>query len=319
MKALTRKQYGGPEFLTIQDIDKPEVKSDEILVRVHATTINRTDCGILWGEPKIIRAFTGLRTPTHLVPGTDFAGEVTVIGSGVDNFKIGDRVWGFEDEGLQSHAQYMSIKASGAVAKIPHEFSYAEAVACAEGAHYARNFINKIKFKENDRILINGATGAIGSSALQLLKSKGYYVAAVANTKNMELIKSLGADMVMDYEKEDFTKRTDKYKVICDAVGKSSFGKCKHMLEEGGIYVSSELGPRAENLYLPLFTRFSSKRVVFPFPTNCKKSILTLTDLMERGLFKPVIDKHYNMESVAEAYKYVKQGLKTGNVILDID
>lgn len=319
MKAITRTTYGGPEVLQLKEIPKPIPKENELLIRVHATTINRTDCGILTGKPYIIRAFTGLTKPSDLVPGTDFAGQVESVGKNVKSFKLGDRVWGLHDEGLASQAEYMTIRADKAVTRIPEKVSYEEAVVCAEGAHYAYNFLNKFKIDNSSKVLVNGATGAIGSAAVQLLKYYGATVTAVGNTKNIELIKSLGADKVYDYQKEDFTQDTERYHFVLDAVGKSTFSKCKHLLLPKGIYVSSELGPNAQNLYLPLITKLKGgKRVVFPLPINCKRSIIFLTELLETGKFKGVVDKVYQPEQIMEAYNYVLSGQKTGNVILSM-
>jgi NADPH:quinone reductase-like Zn-dependent oxidoreductase len=319
MKAITRTTYGGPEVLQLKEIPKPIPKENELLIRVHATTINRTDCGILTGKPYIIRAFTGLTKPRDLVPGTDFAGQVESIGKNVKSFKLGDRVWGLHDEGLASQAEYMTIRADKAVTRIPEKVSYEEAVVCAEGAHYAYNFLNKFKIYNSSKVLVNGATGAIGSASVQLLKYYGATVTAVGNTKNIELIKSLGADKVYDYQKEDFTQDTERYHFVLDAVGKSTFSKCKHLLLPKGIYVSSELGPNAQNLYLPLITKLKGgKRVVFPLPINCKRSIIFLTELLETGKFKGVVDKVYQPEQIMEAYNYVLSGQKTGNVILSM-
>ena len=319
MKAITRTTYGGPEVIQLKEIPKPIPKENELLIRVHATTINRTDCGILTGKPYIIRAFTGLTKPRDLVPGTDFAGQVESVGKNVKSFKLGDRVWGLHDEGLASQAEYMTIRADKAVTRIPEQVSYQEAVVCAEGAHYAYNFLNKFKIDNSSKVLVNGATGAIGSAAVQLLKYYGATVTAVGNTKNIELIKSFGADKVYDYQKEDFTQDTERYHFVLDAVGKSTFSKCKHLLLPKGIYVSSELGPNAQNLYLPLITKLKGgKRVVFPLPINCKRSIIFLTELLETGKFKGVVDKVYQPEQIMEAYNYVLSGQKTGNVILSM-
>lgn len=318
MKAITRTQYGGPNVLSIQEVARPTPKPKELLIRVHATTVNRTDSGLLTGKPLVIRLFVGLRSPNHKIGGTDFAGEVVGVGSEVSNFAVGDRVWGFNDEGLQSHAEYTVIKENAAVAKIPDGVSYDHAAASAEGAHYALNFINKVKIKSDDKVLVNGATGAIGSAAVQILKYYNCQVTAVANTKNMELIKSLGADKVYNWETEDFTQDEERYDFVCDSVGKNTFGKCKRLLKDKGIYVSSELGPGGENIYLPLLTLFSKKQVKFPLPMNTRRSVLFINRLMKEGKFKSVIDRHYEMTEIAEAYEYVMSGQKTGNVILKI-
>lgn len=318
MKAITRSRYGKPEILEIRNIDQPAPKDNEILVKIQACTVNRTDCGILTGKPFLIRFFTGLPKPKSQVPGTDFAGVVESIGSSVKQFKIGDRVWGFNDEGLQSHAEYMCIAEDAAVTEIPQHFDFKQAVACGEGAHYALNFINKVKLEPGDRVLVNGATGAIGSAALQILKYFRAHVTVTGNTKNEQLLRDLGADEFINFEKEDFTEiKNEKYHFIFDSVGKSSFGKCKHLLLSRGIYISSELGPGAENLYLPITTRLRpGKRVIFPIPVNCRKSILFINELIQKDLFQAVIDREYKPEQIQEAYDYVASGQKTGNVII---
>jgi len=318
MKAITRTIYGQPEVLELKNIPKPIPKDNELLIRVHATTVNRTDCGILTGMPYVMRLFVGLTKPRDLVMGTDFAGQVEAIGKNVSLFKVGDRVWGLHDEGLQSQAEYMTYREDKAVIKIPEGISYQEVVACAEGAHYAYNFLTKFSIDSNTKALINGATGAVGSSALQLLKYFGATVTAIGNTKNIDLLKSIGADKTYDYLKEDFTLDNDKYHFILDTVRSSSFQRCKPLLRPKGIYVSSELGPNAQNLYLPLLTKIKGgKKVVFPIPMNCKRSITFLAKLLSEGKFKPVIDRVYQPEQIVEAYNYVLAGHKTGNVIID--
>lgn len=318
MKAVLRSKYGSPEVLSVGEIEKPTPKNFEILVRVYATTVNRTDCGILRGKPYLIRFFTGLFKPNSQVPGTDFAGEIEAVGKDVTSFEIGDKVWGLNDEGLASQAQYLVIKEDKAVTLIPQGVSYDTIVACGEGAHYAYNFINKVEITKDTKVLVNGATGAIGSAVIQLLKYYGVYVTAVGNTKNIDLIKSLGADKVYDYNNEDFTKDNEKYHFICDAVGKSTFGKCKHLLLPKGVYISSELGPNAENLYLPLTTKLlGNKRVIFPIPKDCKRSILLLSEIIKKDKFKAVIDRKFSIDQIQEAYNYVESGEKTGNVIVN--
>ncbi len=318
MKAITRTQYGSPDILKIKEFDKPVPKDNEILVRVRAATVNRTDCGILLGKPFLMRFFTGLPKPRSPIPGTDFAGKIEKLGKKVKHFKVGDRVWGFNDTGLSSHAEYMCISVDEALTIIPGHVSYDEAVSCAEGAHYAFNFINKVDIKAGDKVLVNGATGAIGSAAVQILKHYGVIVTAVGDTENMELLKSLGADKIVDYTKEDFTKDDQNYHFIFDAVGKSSFLQCKHLLLPNGVYISSELGPNAQNLYLPLITKLKGgKKVIFPIPKDCKRSVIFINKLIENKEFKAVIDRKYPMKDIQDAYQYVLTGKKTGNVIIN--
>lgn len=317
MKAAIRRNYGPPNALKIETVEKPVPKADEVLIRVHATTVNRTDVAILTGKPYIMRLFTGLMKPSSPTPGTDFAGIVEELGSNVNSFKVGDHVWGFHDEGLSSQAEYMTFSENKAILKMPEGLSFEQAAASLEGVHYAINFLNKVEIKPGQKILINGATGAIGSALLQMLTFYKTSVTAVCNTKNIDLIKSLGAVKIYDYEREDFTKDKEKYTYVVDAVGKSTFRKCKHLLEPGGAYISSELGPGAQNAFLALITPLiSKKKVIFPFPNNKKGSILFIKDLIEQGKFTAVIDRTLPKEQIAEAYAFVASGQKTGNVVI---
>lgn len=319
MKAVVRSKYGPPEVLRIQEVEIPIPKENEVLVKVCTATVNRTDCGILWAKPFIMRFFTGLFRPKFPGIGTDFAGKIEATGKNVSKFKVGDRVWGFNDTGKGTHAQYITRPEDSPILTIPDNISYEVAAASAEGAHYAYNCIKKVKLRAGDNVLVNGATGAIGSAVVQLLKYFGANITAVCNTKNIELVKSLGADKIIDYLREDFTKDDQKYHYIFDVVGKSTFAKCKPLLHPGGVYISSDLGPGNQNLYLPLITLFSNKRTIFPIPTNIMGSLVLIKKLLATGQFKPVIDRRYPLEKIAEAFNYVASGQKTGNVILDFE
>lgn len=320
MKAVVRYQYGNADKILIEEMPKPKPNPKEVLIKVKATTVNRTDCGVLSGEPYIFRFFVGWPKPRTPILGTDFAGVVEEVGSQVSGLSVGDKVWGFDDNGIPSQAEYLVYKEDGNIQKIPDGFSFAEAVASAEAAHYAINFLKPLKLQKDSKVLVNGATGGIGSAMVQILLSKGFELVATANTKNLDLVKGLGVSRVINYEKEDFTKLNEKFDVVFDSVGKSSFGKCKNILKEGGTYLSSELGPGSENIYLPLTTKIKGgKRVIFPLPTDIKGSMKNIKELMEKGKFRPVLDRSYPMEKAAEAYRYVASGLKTGNVILDIE
>jgi NADPH:quinone reductase-like Zn-dependent oxidoreductase len=320
MKTSYRTTYGGPEILSVQQAAVPTPAEDEVLIRVRASTVNRTDCGVLWGAPFVFRFFTGLFKPRFSATGTDFAGEVAAIGAKVTGFKVGDRVWGFRDEGRGSHAQYFAMKESAEITTIPEGISFETAAASAEGAHYAINFINKVTLKPGDKVLVNGATGAIGSAAVQLLKNEGIFVTATCATKHVDAVRALGADRVIDYLTDDFTKDADTYAFVFDAVGKSTFGQCKALLAPKGIYLSSELGPNMQNPLLALVGPFMpGKRVIFPVPTNIKGSLKRMSDLLAQRKFKPLIDRPYPLESIAEAFTYVNSGQKIGNVILTFD
>lgn len=317
MLAATRSKYGPPDLLTIQEVEKPTPRDNEVLVKVFAATVSRTDCGILWGRPFVLRLITGFPNPRNKVIGTDFAGLVEAVGKKVTSFKAGDRVWGFDDSGLSSHAEYLSFREDKTTDFIPGNISYQQAAASAEGAHYAINFINKIDLKPGQKVLVNGATGAIGSAAVQLLKHFGAEVTAVCNAKDFDAVRSLGADRLIDYTTQDFTQDEHRYHYVLDAVGKSSFGKCKPLLLPDGIYISSELGPRWENTYLPLITKITGgKRIIFPFPLNIKASLQLVKSLLENGEFRPLIDRTYPLAKIAEAFRYADSGQKVGNVMI---
>lgn len=319
MKAAVRYSYGPINSIEVMDLPIPEPKSDEIRIKVMTTTVNRTDLGVLTGKPYIMRAFAGFPKPTKPVTGTDFAGVVNKVGEGVTAFKVGDRVWGLQDNGAGTHGEFACISVKTAVMEIPEGIGFAEIVACAEAAHYAYNFLNKIKLEPGNHVLVNGGTGAIGSAAIQLLKSRGIAVTAVCHEINVEKVKELGADRVIALEKEDFTKEKIQYEFVLDAVGKSRFSFCKPILKPKGIYISSELGPNWENLTLALTTPiFGRKKVIFPLPLNVLESMTFIQDLLLKGKFKPLLDRSYSLDQAREAFAYVASEKKIGNVILEI-
>ena len=320
MKAAVYNHYGNPtETMQVKEVAKPEPKQQEILVKVFAATVNRTDEGIVTARYAVSRLYSGLFRPKKPISGTDFAGRVEAIGSSVMAFRVGEKVFGFNDEGLSSHAEYLAIRQNEPIATIPETVSYKEAAASLEGFHYAFSFIKKLNIKSGQKVLVNGATGAIGSAAVQLLSYYGARITAVSNSKNIELMKSLGATRVIDYTTADFTELNETYDFIVDAVGKSSFAKCRHLLMPNGTYVSSELGPYASNIFLSLTTFFGKgKRVIFPIPTNIKESLHLVKRLIEEGKFQPVIDRVYPLKDITEAYAYVQTGQKTGNVVIEI-
>jgi NADPH:quinone reductase-like Zn-dependent oxidoreductase len=317
MQAAIRRSYGPIDKLKVETVEKPVARDNEVLIRVCATTVNRTDCAVLTGKPMVMRLFTGLFKPKMPIPGTDFAGIIEALGKNVKAFQVGDKVLGFNDQGLSSQAEYMVFPAAGAITKMPAGITFEQAAASTEGAHYAYNFINKVNLKAGHKILLIGATGAIGSALLQFLKDLDIYVTAVCNTKNLELIKRLGADRLYDYTREDFTKDDEKYDFVFDAAGKSTFGACKPLLKKGGVYISSELGPMVQNPFLALITKvIGDKKVIFPVPSDIKATLQFVGALLVKGKFMPVIDKQYPLENIGEAYQYVASGQKTGNVVI---
>lgn len=319
MKAIVYHEYGPPDVLTLQEAENPIPKENELLVKVSAATVNRTDCAMLRAKPFIMRFMTGLFKPKNPILGTEFVGTIEDVGSKVTSYNVGDKVFGFNDLGVSSYAQYLTIKADSSLAILPNNFSFEQVVGSIEGAHYAYNMLNKVAIKKGQKVLVNGATGAIGSAAVQLLTYYGLDVTAVCNAENSALVKSLGATRIIDYTIEDFTKSNETYSYIFDAVGKSTFAKCKPLLESNGAYISSELGPYVQNLYLPLVTKFwETKRVKFPYPSDINRSILLVKKLMEEGKFRTVIDRKYPLDEIAEAFKYAESGVKIGTVVITI-
>lgn len=318
MKASIRRKYGLPSQIKVENIENPIPNDNEVLIKIYATTVNRTDCANLTAKPFIMRFVLGLIKPRKIIMGTDFAGKVISIGKNVKSFSIGDKVFGFNDTGLESQAEYTTVREEN-LFPIPGKLDYKQAAASLEGAHYAYSFIHKVNIQPGQKILINGATGGIGSALLQFVRQYDVKIAVTCNTKNMKLIKSLGADKIYDYTKEDFTADNDKYDFIFDAVGKSTFGKCKPLLKEKGIYISSELGPYSQNIFYALVTPISSnKKVIFPVPYSMQKTIPYISTLLEKGKFKPVIDREYLLEDISTAYEYVITGEKTGNVLINV-
>jgi NADPH:quinone reductase-like Zn-dependent oxidoreductase len=319
MKAAVYTQYGPPEIVQLQEIEKPMAQANEVLIKVHASTVNRTDCGFRSAEYFIVRFFSGLFKPKNKVLGNEFAGEIVAIGSEVSQYSIGDRVFGYNDKQFGAHAEFMVMDEKGPMAIIPNKMSFEEAAPMIEGSHYALCDLKAAKIAKGQNFLVNGATGAIGSSAVQLIKYFGASVTAVCDTKNMALVKSLGADIVIDYTKEDFTKINQSFDVVFDAVGKSSFGKCKRLLRKGGVYISTELGYMSQNIFLAILTPLlGGKKVLFPLPTISKADVEFFKGLAENGHYKPLIDRVYSLEQIVEAHTYVETGQKIGNVVIRI-
>ncbi|MBB2912423.1 NADPH:quinone reductase-like Zn-dependent oxidoreductase [Streptosporangium becharense] len=281
--------------------------------------MNRTDCAYRAARPFFVRMATGLTRPRRRVLGTEFAGVVEAVGGGVTSFAVGERVFGYNEGAFGAHAEYLSVPEDGMIATMPAGTTFAEAAPGTEGSHYALSFIRTAGIRAGQDVLVHGATGAIGSAAVQLLKSLGVTVTAVCDTANVELVRSLGADRVVDYTAQDFTRDTQTYDAVFDAVGKSTFGRCKRLLKPGGAYLSSDLGPWWQNLVLPLVTPLlGGKKVKFPIPRNDREMVGHLRELIENGQFRPVIDRQYPLDRIVDAYRYVETGQKIGNVIIEV-
>ncbi|MEU5884082.1 NAD(P)-dependent alcohol dehydrogenase [Spirillospora sp. NPDC047279] len=319
MKAAVHTRYGPPEVVRIREVDRPVVRDRDVLVRVHATTVNRTDCAYRAAKPFFMRLLTGLTRPRRTIMGTEFAGVVEAVGSGVTSFAVGDRVFGYNEGAFGAHAEYLSVPQNGSIATVPARATFEQAACGTEGAHYALAFIRHAETRAGQDVLVYGATGAIGSAAVQLLKSLGVTVTAVCATEHLSLVKDLGAERVVDYTAGDFTKDEQTYDAVFDAVGKSTFSRCKRLLKPGGVYLSSELGPWAQNPILALVTPLlRGRKVKFPFPRDDQAIVRRLRELIDSGTFTPVIDRQYPLDQIVDAYRYVETGQKIGNVVITI-
>jgi NADPH:quinone reductase-like Zn-dependent oxidoreductase len=318
MKAALRSRYGPPSVLHIKQIERPVPRDDEVRVRVLAATVNRTDWGVLSGKPFVTRFFTGLWKPGIAGIGSDYAGIVDEIGVNVKSFKKGDKVMGFS--GIipcGSHAEYVCIRETKGLLHMPSNIDYDEAAASLEGAFYAFSAVLVVHPKRGQKALVNGGTGAIGSSMVQFLKYFGVHVTVVCDGQYGHLLEALGADRIIDYTTEDFTNDKEEYDFVFDAVGKSTFSKCKRLLKPDGIYTSSE---GIQNVFLAVTTSFfKGKKVVFKPPTHLNERLKSIRDLTQEGHFRPLIDRKYPIEEIAAAFEYVASGAKIGNVILTMD
>jgi NADPH:quinone reductase-like Zn-dependent oxidoreductase len=319
MRAVVYDRYGPPEVQRIEDVKRPVPKEDEVLVKIHATTVTRTDCGLREGKPILVRLFFGLRRPKQPILGTELAGEVEAVGPAVTEFAVGDHVFGTTKAFTTgTHAEYICAREGSPLAHKPAGMTFEEAAAVSDGAILALMCLESVHLTRGQKILVYGASGSIGTAGVQLAKHFGADVTAVCNTKNLDLMRSLGAGNVIDYTQEDFTKNGKTYDVIFDAVGKHSFARCKASLNMRGAYVATD--GLFRNLTLALWTsRVGDKRVLFPIPPRySKKNVLFLKELIEAGEFRAVIDRCYPLEDVVEATRYVETQQKTGNVVLTI-
>jgi NADPH:quinone reductase-like Zn-dependent oxidoreductase len=318
MRAVVYDRYGPPDVLRLEEVERPVPKDDEVLVKIHATTVNRSDCGWRKATPFFARFFTGLRRPKRKILGMELAGEVEAVGAAVTEFEVGDHVFGVKGSG--AHAEFVCMRGSAALAHKPSGMTFEEAAAVCDGASIALACLRRADLRKGRSILIYGASGSIGTAAVQLAKYFDADVTAVCNTKNVELVASLGADQVIDYTQEDFTKNGETYDVVFDAVGKHSFRRCRRSLKPGGIYIETDLGFLWHVPILALLTRrIGNKRVTLPVPRYTKEDVLFLKELIEAGKYRAVIDRHYPLEDVVEATRYVETGQKTGNVVLTVN
>jgi len=317
MRAVVHDRYGKPDVLQLADVERPVPNEDEILVKIHASSVTRTDCGLRSAKPFISRFVTGLRRPKRRILGMEFAGEVEAVGAGVREFHAGDRVFGVK--GFGANAQFVCVRETAPVAHMPAGMTFEEAAAVSDGVCMALPCLRKreAQIGKGRRVLVYGASGSVGTAAVQLLKHFEADVTAVCNAKNVELVRSLGADEVIDYEQSDFTKNGKTYDVIVDAVGKHSFRRCRRSLRPGGIYVTTDLGFMWHAPLLMMLTRWiGDKRSTIGVARYRKEDVELVKKLIEAGEYRAVIDRRYPLEEVVEATRYVETGQKTGNVVL---
>ncbi|HEX6480624.1 MAG TPA: NAD(P)-dependent alcohol dehydrogenase [Ktedonobacteraceae bacterium] len=325
MRAVVYDKYGPPDVLRLEDVERLAPRDDEVLIKIHATAVTRADCATREANRRsgllvmfISRLISGLRRPKQRILGSELAGEVEAVGAAVTEFAVGDRVFGSTGFRFGAYAEFICVRESTLIAHMPIGMSFEEAAAVCDGGLNALWCLRLADLQRGRRVLIYGASGAIGTAGVQLSKYFGADVTAVCSTKNLELMRSLGADKVIDYTQEDFTKNGQTYDVIFDAVGKHSFRRCKGSLSRGGSYLATD---GLQNLILALWTaRIGDKKVMFSIPPRyTKQDVVFLKQLIEAGRFRPVIDRCYPLEDVVEAARYVETERKTGNVVLTIN
>lgn len=333
MLAAVRTSYGGPEVVSVREVPRPEPGPADVLVKIQVTTVNRTDAAYRGGRPKAARVVYGLPRPKVSILGCEYAGVVQAVGEEVTKFAVGDRVFGYNEGAFGGHAEYLSVSQDAPIAHVPHGVSLDHAAASTEGAHYALTTITKSGVVPGHRVLVNGGTGGIGSAAVQLSSHLGAHVTAVCGTDHVELVRALGAEHVIDYEQVDFTRmhfnadpdgEPQPFDVVIDAVGKSTFGACRRLLTPHGVYVSSELGPGAQNIGLALVGPLlrgplRRRRVVFPIPSQSQAMVEHFAALLAAGDFTPLIDRTYPLAEIRDAYRYVDSGRKLGNVLIRVE
>ena len=323
MKAIVYTRYGPPDVLKLAEVEKPTPKDNEVLIRIYATTVTATESTFRRGEP-FTRLFTGLIRPKITRLGEELAGEIEAVGQNVTLFKKGDQVFGSAGPGFGAYADYICLPEDAALTIKPANMGYEEAAASCDGVLTALPFLrDKGNIQSGQKVLINGASGAVGTAAIQLAKYFGAEVTGVCSTTNLELVKSLGAAKVIDYTKEDFTKTGQTYDIIFNTVGNTSFSRCKSALKPKGIYLEAAFGLAIfpQVLWTSMIGSKKAKIAATGLrpPSEKAKDLIFLKELMEAGKIKPVIDRRYPLEQIAEAHRYVDKGHKKGNVVITLE
>jgi NADPH:quinone reductase-like Zn-dependent oxidoreductase len=323
MKAIVYTQYGSPDVLKLQEVAKPAPKDNEVLIKIYATTVTSGDWRVRSlsmpiGFGLISRLVFGVLKPRQPILGTELAGKIAAVGKDVSNFKVGDQVFAFDGARMACHAEYKCMSADGTVALKPVNLTYEEAAAMSFGGTTILDFFRRGKLQSGEKVLINGASGCVGTAAVQLAKHCGAEVTGVCSTTNVELVKSLGADWVIDYTKEDFAKNGETYDVIVDMVGNAPFSRSKGVLKRGGRLLMVLAG-LPDILQIPWVAMASSKKVIAGPAAEKVEDLHFLANLAETGAFKPIIDRRYPLAHIAEAYSYVDTGHKKGNVVITIE
>jgi NADPH:quinone reductase-like Zn-dependent oxidoreductase len=317
MKAVIYEKYGSPEVLELREIDKPSVVDDEILVKIHAASIQQTDIRFRTGTPFLARVLAGLLKPKNQILGCDYSGIIEATGKNINEYNVGDDVYGQLDARTGTHAEYISVSTKEVSPK-PKNLTFVEAASVGVAGIIALQCLRDHgKIQQGQKVLINGASGGIGTFAVQIAKSFDTEVTGVCSTTNLEMVKSIGADHVIDYTKEDFTERVDEYDIIFDAVRKNTFANCKNALTSKGIYVTTEFGPTIM-LQMKMNSNPNGKRMVGMLMKVDMEDLAFLSELIEAGKIKPVIDRTYPLEEIADAHRYVEKGHAKGKVIIEI-
>lgn len=331
MKAIVYREYGGPEVLKLEELEKPSPKDDEVLVKIFATNVNFGDLFIrkfneitpkkfnmpfiFWLPTKIL---LGINKPKINIVGSEYSGVIESIGKDVNNFKVGEEVFGYRSMKMGANAEFISVPAKGLIINKPKNVTFDEAATFPYGALTALNLLRKAEIKPGQKILINGASGSIGSHSVQLAKHYGAEVTGVCGTERMKFVKSIGANKVIDYTKEDFTKNGETYDVIFDILGRTKFKYCKNSLTENGKYLLASF--KMKQLTQMIWTKiFSSKKVICAMSSENYDDLVAVKSLIERGVFKAIIDKTFPLEETSKAHEYIESGKKKAQIVITVE